>query len=153
MIKIIDAFFKKEGWIRPLVYVLAGLFVALLIFQAGMFTGERRAAFTYGTGAAYYNVFERPDRGSGFHEGFSEAHGAAGQIVSISLPTFIVKSRDNTEKVVLIDSGTEIRRFHESATSTDLALNDFVVVIGEPNSKAQVAAKLIRILPPPPQLK
>ena len=151
MITILNNLFKKEGWVRPALYILAGLFVALLIFQAGMFAGYRMAAFSYGTGRAYYDVFERSEHG--YRGGFSEAHGAAGQIVSLTLPTFIVKSRDNTEKVVLIESDTEIRRFRDVATSTDLKTNDFVVVIGEPNTKAQVAAKLIRILPPPPQLK
>ncbi len=148
---MIEEIFKKGGWQRTTLYTLAALFVALLIFQTGMFTGERRAAFTYGTGAAYYNVFEHPEHGPAQRGFFGDAHGAAGQIISLSLPTFVVKSPDNTEKVILIGDATEIRRFHDAATSTDLAPDDFVVVIGEPNSDAQIDAKLIRILPPPPE--
>ena len=147
---MIEEIFKKGGWQRITLYALSALFVALLIFQAGMFTGERRAAFTYGTGAAYYRVFDE-NHGPGSRDFLMEAHGAAGKIVSLNLPTFVVSGPDQTEKVVMVGDDTEIRRFHSEASSSDLGVDDFVVVIGEPNSDAQIDAKLIRILPPPPE--
>jgi len=147
---MIDNLFKQPGRLRTLIYSLAGLFLALLVFQAGMYAGYRKAAFSYGMGAAYYSAF---DDGPGHFPrgGFVEAHGAAGKIISMHLPTFVLEGPDNLEKVVLIDDDTQIRHFRETASSSDLGVDDFVVVIGEPNTDAQITAKLIRILPPPPQ--
>ncbi len=147
---MIDNFLKQPGRLRTLIYILVGLFFALLIFQAGMYAGYRKAAFSYGMGAAYYNVFEGQPGGNFPRGGFVEAHGAAGKIISIHLPTFVLEGPDNLEKVILIDDDTEIRRFRAVASSSDLAAGDFVIVIGEPNDEAEVTAKLIRILPPPP---
>jgi len=144
---MLESIFKKGGWPRTTVYILAGIFVALIIFQAGMVTGEHRASFSYRMGDAYARAFEKPESR---RETFIGAHGAAGKIVSIHLPTFVIEAPDNTERVITIGPDTEVRRFRDVATSTDLNVDDFVVVIGEPDD-AEIAAKLIRILPPPAQ--
>jgi hypothetical protein len=136
---------------RLVIFGLGGLFLALIIFQIGIYTGYHKASLAFGTGAAYYNVFEGKGNGGPHPRGeYVEAHGAAGKILSISLPTFIVQGPDNFEKIILIDEDTDIRSSRDEANSSDLAAGDFVVVIGEPNGNAQVVAKLIRILPPPP---
>ena len=147
-----DKLFKKQGWVRSTIIGLGLLFVALIIFQIGQFTGYRKAAMTYGMGAKYYRVFDDKRGGPGPRDFFTEAHGAVGEIISVNLPTFVVKGPDNVEKVVLINDATEIRKFREAASTTDLAANEFVVVIGEPNDEAQVEARLIRIMPPPPEM-
>lgn len=147
---MIDNLFKKKGWVRTTIFTLGIVFIVLIIFQAGRFTGYRQAAMTYGMGAKYYRVFDERG-GPGPRDFFTEAHGAVGEIISVNLPTFVVKGPDNVEKVVLINDATEIRKFRSAASSTDLTTNEFVVVIGEPNTEAQVEARLIRIMPPPPE--
>lgn len=101
---------------------------------------------------------------------FMRAGGASGQILKIdslakteevsataltSLPqtgsngvaALIIKDRDGTEKIILVTDKTEIRKFRETVKLSDLKIDDYVVVIGEPNDAGQVEAKLIRIMP------
>ena len=89
-------------------------------------------------------------RGFG-RENFSDAHGAVGKIIKIDLPTLIITGKDNIEKVILIKDDPKIRRFNEDIKPSDLKVDDFIVVIGTPNNQSQVEAKLIRIMPPPPE--
>lgn len=138
--------------------VLIGLSIALLamlIFQAGMFFGYRKAAFSYGFGDHYYRVFAGPG-GMGdrvfqisLHDKFMEGNGAAGKIVSINLPTFVVSERDNMEKTVFISTSTQIRSFDKTIQPSDLKPDDFVIVFGSPDNDSQIEARLIRLLPPP----
>jgi len=56
---------------------------------------------------------------------------------------------------VLQERITLPKKVHDSLVSrikilSDLKIDDYVVVIGEPNAVGQIEAKLIRILPPPP---
>ena len=127
--------------------------VALIIFQSGMFVGYRKAAFSYRMGDNYYRAFgdhgprpfQVPLRG-----GFIESHGAVGKIISINLPTFVVIGPDEIEKVILIGDDTQIRSFDTTVLASDLKVDDFTVIIGSPNEDSQIEAKLIRILPAPP---
>lgn len=131
----------------------AGLtLAALLVFQAGMVVGERRATFSYRLGERYYRgAFGGHPRMMGLgRDGFLEAHGAAGKIISVQLPTFVIEGPDQVEKVVLINDGTSIRRFRDTVPPSALRVDDFAVVIGAPNDQAQVVAKLIRLMPEPP---
>jgi hypothetical protein len=43
-----------------------------------------------------------------------------------------------------------IERLRETVKISDLKVDDFVVVIGEPNDSGQIEAKFIRLLPPAP---
>lgn len=127
--------------------------VALLIFQAGMLVGYRKAAFSYRMGDNYYRAFG--DRGPRpfqipLRGGFSEAYSAIGKVMSINLPTFVVTGPDEVEKVILISESTQIRRFDRTIKASDLKVGDFTVTLGSPNDDSQIEAKLIRILPPPP---
>ena len=126
--------------------------IALIIFQAGVFVGYRKASFAFRFGDNYYRTFG--DRGSKpFHiplkGDFIDAHGTVGKVISVHFPTFVIEGQDAVEKVVRINDETEIRRFRSAATSSDITVDGFVVVIGMPNENAEVEAKLIRILPPP----
>lgn len=127
--------------------------IALLIFQAGIAMGYRKASFAYRFGDNYYRAFdERPGKFSVFlHNDKMAAHGAAGKVMSIDLPTFVVAGPDNIEKVVLIQDDTLIRRFDAEVTPEELKVDDFTVVLGEPNENSQIEAKLIRVLPTPPE--
>ncbi len=136
--------------------ILGCLIVALLIFQAGMFVGFKKAGFSYRVGEQYFRQMNgRPnDQFMGMNRGdFENSHGAIGKIISISLPSVIISDKDNTEKTILISSSTDIRKFKDSIKPEDLKINDFVTVIGNPNDKAEIEARLVRIMPDPANMQ
>ena len=143
---------------RVIAIVVLSLVVALLVFQAGVTVGYKKASFSRQLGNNFYRVFdgmpmpgERPvmTKKFLFTESLPGGHGAAGRVASVSLPSFVVAGPDNVEKVVVIGRGTDIRRVRDSATSSDIKVEDFVVVLGSPDDAGQINARLIRILPPP----
>jgi hypothetical protein len=130
--------------------------IFLLIFQAGIAVGYRKAAFAFKFGENYYRVFDKnaPRMGSlMLRGGFPDAHGATGKIVSISLPTFVVAGQDSMERVVIISDDVSIRRQDGEILPSDLKVDDFVVVFGEADEDSQIKAKLIRVMPTSPQGK
>ena len=152
MYKDIKEFTRSKTFQRILISV--GIFIcALIIFQAGMFIGFRKASFSYRFGDNYYRAFgdrgPKPFRGSMMMGTFIESNGAVGKIISINLPTFVLLGRDNIEKVILIKNDTQIRHLNASATSSDLKVDDFVVAFGSPNENSEIEAKLVRIMPVP----
>lgn len=79
------------------------------------------------------------------------AHGAVGKIIKVELPTVVVfDGKDLTEKVIVIDDKTEIRKMRDIVSIDDLKLDEHIIVIGSPNSSGQIEAKLIRFIPAPP---
>ena len=146
--------FLQSKTFTKILMVVGVLIVALVIFQAGMFVGFKKSEFGGRFGEGYRQTFGGP-RGFGMgmmggffgDENFPGAHGAVGKIVKISLPTVVTIGPDNIEKVVLIKSDTQIVEFRQQIKSTDLKVDDNVVVIGSPNSSAQIEAKLIRVMP------
>ena len=136
---------------RIVVLVIGALIILLLVFQAGEFVGFRKASFSYRFGDNYYRAFDSHERGFPFSEGHSEflnPHGTVGKIVSINLPTLVVIGPDNVEKVVRINDDTSIVEFRGSIKSSDLAVNDFITVIGSPSDTSELNAKFIRVVPP-----
>ncbi|MDO8555205.1 MAG: hypothetical protein Q7R75_01415 [bacterium] len=134
--------------------VVGIIIAAILVFQAGVFVGYRKAAFSYKWGENYYRVFGERKRGplmGVMGEDFPNAHGATGKIIKIDLPTFIIAGQDKIEKIVLIKDDTAIRRFRETIKPADIKVDDFAVVIGSPNGQAQIEAKFIRLMPAPLQ--
>lgn len=128
--------------------------IALLIFQAGIFMGYRKASFAYRFGDNYYRVFDRQAPspfGFPLHDEFRASHGAVGKVMSVSLPTLVVAGPDSIEKTVLVTNDTLIRRFDVELKPEDIKTGDFLVAIGDPNEDSQIQAKLIRILPAPPE--
>jgi len=137
--------------------ILIGIGVAvliLIIFQAGMVAGYHKARF----GARFGDNFERNligPRGGGFGgkfitRGMPGGHGAAGEIISISLPQIVVAGPDNLEKTILVGTSTRIREFQDEITSDKLKAGNYIVVLGTPNNDGQINAKLIRLMPFPP---
>lgn len=134
--------------------VLGTLFVASLIFQAGIFVGYHKAAFSYGYGDNYYRTFgERHARGGmmwGDIDGdrdLTPANGVIGKIVKVELPNIVVVGTDSIEKVVVIAPDTAIRQFRDTVATDKLQVGDVVTVIGEPNAASQIEAKYIRLMP------
>ncbi|MCX6751863.1 MAG: hypothetical protein NT161_03850 [Candidatus Nomurabacteria bacterium] len=86
--------------------------VAMLIFSAGIFVGFHKASFGRDWGDNYERNFGmRPDRPMFGRDNFPNAHGATGKIIKVELPTIIVQDQDNTEKVILIKSDTQIQNW------------------------------------------
>ena len=144
--------------VRIAVIVLIVIAVMILIFQAGIFVGYKKAEFSYRFGDNYYRTFggNKDDFGQGFLRGGKDllgGHGAVGNIVRVSLPTFVVAGPDKVEKVVLVNSDTVFRKFRDGIDAKDLKVGDFVTILGSPDDKGQVVANLIRIMPPPPQIQ
>ena len=150
---------KKILESKIMVKVLYGIviiIIALLIFSAGISVGFHKASFGRAWGENYERNFGMmPNRPMFGRDNFPNANGAIGKILKITLPTIIVQDRDNTEKVILTKNDTKIQKLKENITTNDLKIDDFIVVIGNPNEQGQIEAKLIRIMPigmpvPPP---
>ena len=156
MYENIKKFFESKLLLR----ILCGigiLIIALIIFYAGVTVGIYKASF----GRAWAENYERnfgfgPDHPLLGADNFPNANGAIGKIIKIELPTIIVQDKNNTEKVILLSSDTHIEKMANAIDSSELSVNDFIVVIGSPNDQGQVEAKFIRVMPlgmpvPPPQ--
>lgn len=74
-------------------------------------------------------------------------HGAVGRVLSAALPTLIVSDRDGTEKSIVVTNDTIIRSARSDIASTTIKNDDFIVVIGNPESDGRITAKLIRVMP------
>lgn len=139
-----------------ILYGMGIVIILLLVLSAGISIGFHKANFGHAWGENYERNFGMmPNRPMFGGDNFPNAHGAIGKIIKIELPTMIVQDRDNTEKVILIKSDTQIQKLKENIQTTDLKIDDFIVVIGTPNQQGQIEAKLIRIMPlgmpvPPP---
>jgi len=125
--------------------------IALLIFQAGVFVGFHKASFSSRQGDNFRNNFgPRPNKMMGINPGMAEfpnPHGVSGKIISISLPSIMIEGQDNVEKVIVINKDTFIKNLRDTVSANELKINDSVVVVGNPNEKAEIEAKLIRIMP------
>ena len=140
--------------LRMALFGLAGVLILLFVFQAGMMVGFRKATFDRSWDEHYIQNFGP----RGKHMGpigpmpgqFPNAHGTIGTIISVSLPTLIVEGPDKTEKVILVSDDTHIREMRNDLTAKDLAPDQTIVVIGEPNAQGQINAKFIRVLPAVP---
>lgn len=133
--------------------IVIGLLIAalaILIFQAGVFVGYRKAAFSFRFGDNFYRNFgnrgPRPDLGFPPAE-LPGGHGAVGKIIKITGSEIVVADRENIEKTLIIDQDTLVRKLRNNATTTDLKVGDMVVAIGAPSDDGRIAAKLIRLIP------
>jgi hypothetical protein len=131
---------------------IAGLIAALLIFQAGIFVGYRKADFSFNWERNYPRVFGTPPNNF-FNEfgdrGFINGHGTVGQIIKIDGYNIIIKGSDNVEKTIIVSDSTSIQSGRQSLKISDLKINDYIVAIGSPNNSGQIDAKFIRVMPPP----
>lgn len=138
--------------LRVTSYVIGGLFILGLTFQLGVLVGYHKANFARNWGDHYNKNFgmERPDSMRGMMHGkYPTAHGAAGKVVSLSLPTFVILDRDGTEKNIIITNKTVIKNGMNNASSSELKSDSMVMVLGDPTEDGKVEAKLIRIMPFP----
>jgi len=144
-------FFNSPNYKRLTFWI--GLTVLLLLtFQGGIFVGFHKASMAYQFDERYRGAYGSHFRSGPFglpQDDFPEAHGAAGRVLSVSLPTIVIEDK-NSERIVLLNDETVIRKDRDKVGAETIMANDFVVVIGAPNEKQEVVAKFIRMLPPPP---
>lgn len=145
---------------RISIYVLGSLVIIFMVFQIGMMAGFRKASFGRDWGENYEKNFGSPNRfinkergGFGDFGNLPNAHGAIGKIIKVDLPTIIVfDGKDQTEKVIILDEKTEIRKMREIVPTEGLKVDEHIVVIGNPNKEGQIEARLIRFIPAPPEI-
>lgn len=131
--------------VRIGVLVVLSVILALVVFQAGVEVGYRRGIFADKFADNYDRMFEGPQGMHGFfEEGIQSGHGAAGSIVSISLPSLVISSNDNTERVVHIATTTQLRNGRDTLQATDLKVGTTIVVLGDPGDDGSINAHLIR---------
>lgn len=156
--KITNTF--KSKLFKTITYTLGGLFIVFIIFQAGMIAGFKKVSFGRDWGNNYTENFGSPHRsfrmmGQDFGDfgNMPNAHGAMGRIIKVDLPTIVVFDiKDQTEKSIVVDDKTEIRRMRDIVPSDQLIIDENIIVIGDPNSSGQIEAKLIRFIPAPPPM-
>lgn len=156
--RIISKDFLQTKHFRKVLFRLGVFIIALLIFQAGMLVGFRKAEFSFRMGDNYYRAFDG-DEVNGYKlpfgmshlrgGAFPGSHGAIGQVIKIDLPTLIIEDPKNVEKEVLVSTSTLIKKFRHIIKKEDIKADDFVTVIGSPNDKSQIEAKFIRVIPAP----
>lgn len=138
---------------------LGTVFVLVVVFQAGVQVGYRQASFAFGSGDNYYRMFGAQERRGPdmslpmpMQGRLPASHGAIGTIVSAAPPTLIVAGKDGTEQTVRLRETTLIRKNRETLSQNDLHEGDFIVVVGAPNTDAEIDARFVRIMPKPPDI-
>jgi hypothetical protein len=151
---------KKERDILKWVLVGLVVFIVLaLVFKVGMFVGEKKAQFSFRWAENYHRMFAGPKAGflgnlrmPPFSE-FIEGHGTVGEIIKIEGNNLVVKGRGDVEKLILVNEKTIIKSGFKNIKVSDLKIGDIIVIIGSPNDKGQIEAKLIRVFPPKTSFK
>jgi hypothetical protein len=145
---------KQHDILKWIIVGLLAIVVIVLIFGLGVFVGEKKAKFSYLWAENYHRMFAGPKAGflgnlkmPPFDE-FIEGHGTFGEIIKIEGNNLVVKGRGNVEKVIVLTEKTVIKSGREDIKFSDLKIGDMIVIIGSPNDKGQIEAKLIRVFPP-----
>ncbi len=145
--------------------IVAGIgitLVAIFLFEAGVAVGYREASFSSQWGKNYESNFGMMTSRGGImltNSRIPNPEGTLGKIVSITpaaitsgTTTIVVAGPQNPEENVLITSDTMIRDNEDTLTVSALKVGSYAVVLGEPDSKGQINAKLIRIVPAMPMM-
>lgn len=144
----IKVLYANKG-LRLSLYIIGGLFVLGITFQAGVFVGYHKANFARNWGDHYSKNFgmDRPDSFKGMMRGgLPMAHGSTGKVISVNFPVFVILDQDGTEKSVVVKDETLIKRGRDGVTKDVIKLDSMVVVLGEPNASGQIDAKLVRVM-------
>jgi len=148
--------FKKRSF-RIGAAIVGGFIVFILVFQAGMAVGFRKARFSYQWGENYHKMFGGPRGGfaGDFRRDFEgrdfmNANGVTGAVLKVDGRTFVIRGVDGNEQVVVLTDSTVIRAGRGTVKPEDLTTEDSVVVIGEPDASGQIEAKFIRVFPAEP---
>src|SRR3989344_8606126 len=127
--------FRNRDVLKWVIIGLAGFVVLVLVFGAGVKVGTFKARYSYRWADNYHKNFAGPRGGflgdwQKFPAGdFISGHGAFGEIIEIKDNGFVIKGRENVEKVIIIDEDTTITKGREAIKSW-LKVGDRVVIIG-----------------------
>lgn len=141
-----------KKFVRGALLGIGVIIVLLGVLGIGVTLGEHRARFAGKYGESFERNFlgsRSGMKGNMMFMNIPGGHGAAGTIVSVALPRFIVAGPDGIEKTVVMSSSTTLREFQKEITTADLKEGDFVTVIGNPNDNAEIEASLVRVMPNP----
>ena len=147
---------KKRDILKWGVIALSGFVVILLSVGLGIWIGGERARFSYRWADNYHKNFGGPKEGFFMEmrrfpqDNFMSGHGEFGTIIKINGSEIMIKGRDNMEKFILAEKDTVVKNAKNDIKLSDLKIDDFIVIIGSPNDSGQIEAKIIRVLPLPP---
>lgn len=143
----------NRDMLKWIIVGLAGFVIVIFIFGVGMFVGGMKARFSYSWAESYHKNFAGPREGffgdwrnpPPLPGDFIESHGTFGEIIKVNDSDFVIKGRDNIEKLILIKEDTVIEKGRITIKKEELKVGDQIVIIGSPNEQGQIEAKLIRI--------
>ena len=146
-----ENFFQSKTF-KGIVLGVGGLVILMVVFGLGVYVGGERADFSFRWAEEYHNNFGGPNMPFSQLPGrdFTNANGVFGQIMQINQTapaSLTIKGSDNVEKVILIGDKTTIRIARKNVKLSDLKVDSYVVVIGNPNSSGQIQAELVRVMP------
>jgi len=146
----IKKIFQNRDALKWVIIGLGCFVILVLVFGAGVKVGALKARYSYRWADNYHKNFAGPRGGfvddwRRFPAGdFIGGHGAFGEIIEIKDNGFVIKGRENVEKVIVTDENTTITKGRETIKD-GLKIGDRVVIIGSPNEEGQIEAKLIRV--------
>lgn len=132
---------------RMIAIIVGSLVLVLLVFQAGISVGYHKARFSYDSGNRMYRVIQGNERPGEPFFNAETAHGATGRVVSVNLPEFLIASPDNVEKTIRVSSSTIVRKFRTQGVTGDIHVDDYALVLGDPDMSGRIQAKFIRVMP------
>lgn len=154
-----DKIFESKTF-KIIIFSLAGLTILVFIFGLGVDVGIRHAEFSFNWAESYHTNFGGPQGailGNMMVQDFTDSNGVYGQILKIEpsvnsdqISILTIKGNDNIEKKVTTDKKTTIVFQKKNIKADELKTDDNVIVIGNPDSKGQIHAELIRVMPPVP---
>jgi hypothetical protein len=71
----------------------------------------------------------------GMRERLPNSHGAIGKIIKTEIPYIIVQDDSQIEKIISLKEDTKILRGNRGISPAELSVNNFVVVIGNPDEE------------------
>ena len=151
----LENFFQSKSF-KLIIFCTTCVLISIFIFSLGVFVGIKKASFSFQWADEYHRNFGGPQGGlfgefMGTNRGVANANGSFGKIIKIEDNKLTVMDRD-AEKIILVDKNTDIVYLKNELSPSSLKINDSIIVIGDPNASGQIIAKLIRVMPPRPEL-
>jgi hypothetical protein len=146
---------------RVAVIVTGVLLVALLSFSAGVNVGLRKAKFSYAFGEQYERNFSAGPLGVGRgtmmgapmmpfadlnDRDFRNGHGLAGEVISVSDGSLVVKDVFGNENTISVDGDLLVKNGRNDIQLSDLTKGTKIIVIGKPGDNGMVEAEFIRVI-------
>jgi hypothetical protein len=154
-------FFKKID-LKIITKIIGIFIIIIIIFEIGVFVGFYKASFGKDWSNNYKDNFIGVGKGPKQMQKMRmldfkdapNANGAIGRIIKKdSAEIVVVDEKDMMEKIVVVDKKTNIMKMKKIISFEDLSIDDFVIILGKPNSSGKIEAKLIRLIPNPELMK